>query len=286
MSIADSIDKLLTQQSDLLSKFTSSEWVNKLQNSILEIKNNINSALTPELFSKTLYVSTFSGNDLNTGTLEKPLKTIKSAIDLIPINGYGEIILLVKPIGTGIGRTAQSFPIDSDIEITNKTIVIRNEDLRTVHNTIQFNHNTSDLSSYKLVLKANVNLTFKELNITTSSLSLAEKSDRTKTVVDADAIIKADNSFGVVNFNNCAINIYDYNFLTSTYSELTVSLINSSIKQNFNKYLAYLEGGIFKFPLINTKVNDPDNITIDVSNLVHDVYSNQTMITYLVGAGV
>lgn len=62
----------------------------------------------------TYYVNAGTGNDNNQGTWEAPFKTIKKAIDSIPIGTVGWVILL--------GETA--FSIDTPIYVYNKVVAL------------------------------------------------------------------------------------------------------------------------------------------------------------------
>ena len=64
-------------------------------------------------FNRTFYVDAENGDDNNDGSSSTPFKTIKKAVNNIPIGGYGEIYL----------KTPNNI-IDSDITLKNKTIII------------------------------------------------------------------------------------------------------------------------------------------------------------------
>jgi len=65
-----------------------------------------------ENMDKTFYVDAGNGNDDNDGSKDKPFKTLKKAIDSIPVGGCGEIYLL----------GSEDFIIDDNIFIKNKLI--------------------------------------------------------------------------------------------------------------------------------------------------------------------
>ena len=275
MSIIDSINTLVTQQRSLLSKFSSSEWVTNLETTISEIKTKVNTAIS-------VYVSTSAGIDTNSGTSRtSPLKTIKAAIDLIPINGSADIILLVDDNAT---KSGQTFNIDSDITIKNQTIIIKNEVGMENKNTIQFMHDSA-YSSFKVILKSNTNLSFEDVIIKTSTLTPSELASLGVSKSESNSSFKLeDDVFGAVRFKECQIFINDYNlFSSTTYSDISISLINSNLKQNKDlSYYAYIQGGFFKFSVVGpATVKNYSDADVNLSTLIKDIHPNNSFITYI-----
>jgi len=284
MSIIDSINTLVTQQRSLLSKFSSSEWVTNLETTISEIKTKVNTAISVnDVLNKTIYVSTSAGIDTNSGTSRtSPLKTIKAAIDLIPINGSADIILLVDDNAT---KSGQTFNIDSDITIKNQTIVIKNEVGMANKNTIQFMHDSA-YSSFKVILKSNTNLSFEDVIIKTSTLTPSELASLGVSKSESNSSFKLeDDVFGAVRFKACQIFINDYNlFSSTTYSDISISLINSNLKQNKDlSYYAYIQGGFFKFSVVGTtnSIKNYSDADVNLSTLIKDIHPNNSFITYI-----
>ena len=69
---------------------------------------NVNSAM-----NRTYYVDAVNGSDNNDGSSTAPFKTIKKAVDSVPVGGWGEIRL----------TAGQIHRIDADIYTANKTIL-------------------------------------------------------------------------------------------------------------------------------------------------------------------
>ena len=67
-------------------------------------------------FNRTFYVDAENGNDNNTGSSSAPFKTIKKAVDSVPVGGYGVIYL-----------STDNNIIDNDIVMINKTIIIKGD---------------------------------------------------------------------------------------------------------------------------------------------------------------
>ena len=72
------------------------------------------SSAVPNAMSKTFYVDAVNGSDSNDGSSAHPFKTIKKAVDSVPIGGHGSIQLVQN----------QTYFIDSDIYLYNKDIFI------------------------------------------------------------------------------------------------------------------------------------------------------------------
>ncbi len=78
--------------------------------------DNMNSVM-----SRTYYVDAVNGDDSNPGTADAPFRTIKKAVDSVPVGGYGEIVL--SPGQTfWIGQDAEEF-----ITIVNKAIYLKGD---------------------------------------------------------------------------------------------------------------------------------------------------------------
>jgi len=282
MPIIDSINTLLTQQKTLLDRFTSKSWVEKLETTISDIKVKFESAITPnDVLNKTLYVSISGGNDMNDGSVDHPLKTIKTAIDLIPVSGYGKIILLNN---NDPSHTAQTFSIDSDIIIKNKTIIIENEIGMKFNNRIKFGYSSEDLISYKFKLESNVHLSFTSVDIQSAVISDHDKSRMGIKTTDADikSIIELNNAFGVINFFKSNLTINDYNFINSNgFSDIGISVVNSNVNCSSNaKYLLYADCGMFKVSSINNILKQAA-VEVNITNLVKDKDPNTSLITFI-----
>lgn len=283
MAIIDSINTLLGQQKILLDRFTSKEWVEKLENTISGIKTKVDAAISPnDILTKMLYVSTSAGDEKNIGDKNNPLKTIKAAIDLIPINGCGEIILLNT---SDKFHTAQIFLIDSDIIIKNKTIIIKNEEGVASKNIIKFGYSSDKLIPYKFKLESNINLSFNSVDIQSASILAPDKARIGTELIASESIIELNNVFGVINFFNSTLTINDFNLINSNaagFSDVGISVVGSIIKQIVeNKYLAYVIHGIFKISSINNNITNSKHVSVNISDLVKDVDSNTSMITFI-----
>ncbi|MEO2220059.1 MAG: hypothetical protein ABGW55_00685 [Nitrosopumilus sp.] len=77
----------------------------------------INNALYTGM-NRTFYVDAINGDDNNPGTNDAPFKTIKKAIDSVPVGGFGTIIL----------QNSQTHIINTWIEVKNKSIYFRSKD--------------------------------------------------------------------------------------------------------------------------------------------------------------
>lgn len=64
--------------------------------------------------TRTFYVSALTGNDAAAGTLQAPLKTLKQAIDRVPVGGFADIYL----------AEGEEHLIDSQITVANKVLIL------------------------------------------------------------------------------------------------------------------------------------------------------------------
>ncbi len=72
-------------------------------------------------FDRTFYVDAVNGDDNNTGSSSAPFKTIKKAVDSVPIGGIGKIYL----IGSGDNDNPTTFTfLSGNVSITKKNITI------------------------------------------------------------------------------------------------------------------------------------------------------------------
>jgi len=79
----------------------------------------------PSMMSKTFYVDAVNGDDLNDGSSTAPFKTIKKAVDSVPVGGYGTINLL-----SGITITT-SFSFENKvIRLKTGTAITSNADFK------------------------------------------------------------------------------------------------------------------------------------------------------------
>lgn len=84
--------------------------VNTLENwraNAEDIQNGI-----PRLWNRTIYVDQLGGDDANDGSENSPVQTLQRAVDLIPVGGIGEIILL------------SDYTLESNVNIQNKIVTI------------------------------------------------------------------------------------------------------------------------------------------------------------------
>ena len=75
-------------------------------------------------FNRTFYVDAENGDDNNSGASDSPFKTIKKAVDSVPVGGVGYIYL----------KTDNNI-IDTDIDLINKTIIIDGINIDSSSNT-------------------------------------------------------------------------------------------------------------------------------------------------------
>lgn len=86
-------------------------------------KSQIESALSAAIaaapsLAKTFYVDAVSGSDENSGLVASKFKTVDKAVNSVPSGGVGVIYL----------TNGQDYVIESSVDITNKTILIRGTD--------------------------------------------------------------------------------------------------------------------------------------------------------------
>ena len=74
--------------------------------------DDVNAAIG--LWNRTFYVDAVNGDDNNPGTQDAPFKTIKKAVDSVPIGGVVTVRLV----------ESQEYIINYDINVTNKTVLI------------------------------------------------------------------------------------------------------------------------------------------------------------------
>ena len=91
------------------------------------------------LMSRTFYVDAVNGDDNNPGTADMPFKTLKKAIDSVPVGGHGEI------------HISNDLTLTEDIDVTNKKILL------IIENNSIFSTQTIMRGSYYSI--ANVTLT-------------------------------------------------------------------------------------------------------------------------------
>ena len=109
-SVQQKIDDFTSHLADIQNI---EEQINTLNADVVTHKADI-TAHKRTLTYLTYFVNADTGNDNNPGTLEAPFKTIKKAIDSIPVGTAGYVVLL--------GGTA--FSIDTPIYVYNKVVAL------------------------------------------------------------------------------------------------------------------------------------------------------------------
>ena len=106
-------------------------------------------------FNKIVYIDQVNGSDLNPGTNTEPFKTVKQAVDSVPMGGAAVIYL-----------TAGEHVIDRNIEVLSKNIYLRN--WNTDKPTLRFTTKVIGTLNYinRFVLGGSVNVSASNVDFT------------------------------------------------------------------------------------------------------------------------
>jgi hypothetical protein len=318
-SIIKSMNSLLKNQQSLLDLFDAVK-LGEISDQIENLKNGYAEVLSSNPLNRTYYVNTNIGDDTNIGNSSKPLKTIAKAIDLVPITGYGIIIL---QFNSGMPQT---FTIDSNIVIENKTILIQNSSItESTKNKITFTYYLNSeipaaaaYASKQIILKSNSSLYFDGIEILTPNLSLIDYADPRAIYEDYNYIrnkvnlkhapICLQNSTANISFNSCMIRLYSFDLIFTPddkFSNLHLSFVKNEIHRYTNllkidssisankSYLLQVFAGLINILQINNSYFSNDRIDdmstaniINFSDLIFDKNTSNSLINYNAMAGV
>ena len=211
-------------------------------------------------FNRTFYVDAVNGDDNNTGTIDSPFKTIKKAIDSVPIGGMGTIYLKDDQthIVSGLG-----------FYVKNKTIIIKRSGDGNNSPTLQIKSWISgDYNYYVSFQGINYSIYFYNINIedykTDSSLN--------------DNIgwgIFGRESLGDIKlvFMECSLNIQYAKLLSASnnlkWIDISFNSCDCTFPQKTQITLDY--GALANINSYNTTYNDGNGNSINLVDIVYGV---------------
>lgn len=276
MSINSSLNNLIEQQSKLLNLFNTNEtrWNSLVETTITDIKSSYRN-LESNGFYKTVYVNSSTGSDNNIGSLEFPFKSIKAAVDSIPIGAQAEIHL----------SAGLNFIIDTDITITNKVInfVSSNNNEATIKFNYMkvFNIKTSEYrwTTNRFIIGQLATLGFNSVNIETMQLAASDQNDPTvpNGIDYSMSVISPINSNGFIYFNDSYIELKSFDLLSiNSASIMNLAFTNSIIKKNISSisnkaYLCRLLTGHLNlsFDYSSCQILEGKNLKTDLIKIVN-----------------
>ena len=241
----------------------------KLVADYLNIKNTaglITDINGNDLMNKTFYVDATNGDDNNDGSSNAPFATIQKAVDSVPIGGYAVIYL----------QANQTFTINADIYIVNKTILFVGNNVDTSDNSTfpVINNVYNSSSGYTTGFRCR-NVTFLTHYVNFETANLSSSSD---TLNIWEGIFKRhDNSFLKLSVMIGDLTLGDTDFIrtpSGSHGLLDVYLCNINIKQigsNRNAYIIYNEDGNISFVSHGSSAEDSSGNSIDMTTLVYGI---------------
>ena len=253
------MSQLINEASGLLATFTAEK--NK-------VTAAVSAALSAITMGRNYYVDAVLGSDDNVGSVAAPFKTIKKAIDTVPIGGYGSIELMpdqvhVIPYGKTIGL------INKRIEITGKS----GQPKASITNETVFSASANTMISSGFTLK-NSSLFLKYLKLKTSNRPVGYEDYASN---GYGIIARQDFSSGYVGLYGCEVDIHQTSFMRvpNGGADLSFSAYSSIITTPGAGKLIDLDGGAPIQALFN-QITLPAGVKLAdlISNIVRDVNVN------------
>lgn len=148
---------------------------------------NVNSAM-----SKTFYVDAVNGSDLNDGSSTTPFKTLKKAVDSVPVGGFGRIILM-SDIQLNDFLVIENKAVEFTSINTSSPVTISNKEIISTESTTNYRNTTGIIVVNSYVLFNTLNLNHINMVGTDTTLSYGA------------FLIRGESSF--IHFRNCGVSI-------------------------------------------------------------------------------
>lgn len=179
--------------------------------------------------TRTYYVSALTGNDSAAGTQQAPLKTLKQAIDRVPVGGFSDIYL----------ASGEEHLVDSQITVANKVVIVGayGQGAHPVLKSVPYVESGMNLC-YGISPFGGGTLTFTRVRVKTAALL-----DQALPSGDYGFISRSDCTTATVFMNSSDIELNGQSFMSgsSAGTAMTLFLYNLQVTRNAaGSYIASL----------------------------------------------